>query len=82
MEKSATVINVKTKEMEWIDIATGELPVSGTKVIVKTENKVMINKQHAYTGKHTIQCNFHLNEKDEPIWGCNNQIVTHFLKEY
>ena len=67
--------------MEWIDITTGELPVSGTKVVVKTEHHVIIDKQHAYTGKHTVHCSFHLNEKGKPIWGCNNQIVTHFLKE-
>ena len=51
-----------------------ELPKENGKYIVITETNPMKNV-------NVFQCHFKRSEEGKITWGCNNQIVTHFLKE-
>ena len=58
--------------IEWIEVTKG-LPEEGKKVIVKTKTN--------YSAGNVLNISFKYNEKGNPVWACNNQTVTHYLKE-
>jgi hypothetical protein len=63
--------------MNWIPV-TQDLPVESGKYVVKTQSKLQAIPLTFY---HKLEVSFHRSKNDEPVWGCNNQIVTHWLNE-
>jgi len=64
--------------MEWINIDSGIFPPSPSKVIVKTITK--------HKNTHVLEVSFHTTIDEKGVahhhWGCNNQLVTKWLKEF
>lgn len=63
-------------QLNWIEV-NQELPTTEGKYVVKT-----ISAYGTYFhSKHIIEVKFNFNIKGQPVWGCSNQKVTHWLKE-
>ncbi len=61
---------------DWIE-AKQEAPITEGEYIVKT-----ISVYGKYFKKENVlKIKLTLNAKNEPSWGCTNQIVTHWLKQ-
>lgn len=61
--------------MKWINLEEekNNFPTPKTKVVVQTQTK--------HTEGNVLKVSFDFDKHGKPVWGCNNQTVTHFLKE-
>jgi len=66
--------------MNWIDVKL-EPPTEEDTYIVKTESSYQAHpSRYIVVRENVMKVNLRINEKGELSWGCNNQIVTHYLK--
>lgn len=46
------------------------------------DGKYIVFTKTPFGNVNKFETNFHYGKKNKGVWGCNNQIVTHWLKEY